>query len=108
MEKLGIEKLKVLLALPLSIHMAYEKAKLDGEINAADAGYAVDPMMKLMPAIASAKEAIPELKDLDPVEKAELMELIKADYDLADDILEAKVEQAFNVVLSIAVLVGIM
>lgn len=102
----GIEKLKSLLAFPMSLHMAYDKAKSDGSINFQDAPLLLDPVMKLMPMLAAVGGVIPELKDLSDAEKDSLYAWAKANYDIADDQVEAKIEKGLAVVLHVAQFLG--
>jgi len=103
---MDINGIKDVLAFPLSLHMAFDKANADGKIDAMDIGLLLDPVTKLIPAIQNAKEALEELKDMDASERAELNAWAKSTYDIADDVLEEKVEASVDVLLSVAVLVG--
>lgn len=103
-----VDKIKAVLALPLSLHMAYEKAKADGKIDVADVALLMDPMMKLIPAISGAKEALEQIKALDEAERADVNAWVQQTYDIAEDELEFKIEAGIDVVLSIAKLVGLL
>lgn len=102
----NIDKIKAVLAFPLSLHMAYDKAKADGKFDASDVGFLIDPVTKLVPAIQGAKEALEQIKDLDQTERQDIDAWAVSTYDIADDALEKKVEGAVDVLLSIAVFVG--
>ena len=78
-EKLGVEGIKTVLAFPLSLHMAYEVASEDGKVNIFDIGVLIKPTMKLMSAIPVAKQAFEEIKDLDEVERADVMQWAQAE-----------------------------
>lgn len=103
---LGVDGIKALLAFPLAVHMAYDKAKSDGTIDITDAAFLVDPLMKAIPAFQLVQQALDELKDLDETERGDVLAWAKAEYDIADDELELKVEKALGVALSIAEFVG--
>ena len=103
---MDVNGIKDVLAFPLSIHMAYDRAKADGKVDAMDIGLLLEPITKLIPAIQNAKEALEELRDMDDSERAEMNSWAKSTYDIADDILEEKIEAGVDVLLSVAVLVG--
>lgn len=103
---MGIEALKKILAFPLGIHMAFDKANQDGSIDAKDVGYLIDVAMKIGPFIGAIGDALPELKDLSSEEQEQLSEWMKTEYDILDDELEDKLEAAFDVVIAIVALVG--
>lgn len=105
---LGIEKIKDVLAFPLALHVAYEKANADGNLGLTDLMHLVDPVRKLPRALSGAKGAVKEIEDLDSVERDILMQWVAKEYDIADDVLEKKVEAAFEIALSIAKFVGVL
>lgn len=107
-EKLGVEGIKKVLAFPLSLHMAFEAANADGKINVADIGLLMNPVMKLTGAIPMAKQAFEEIKDLDEVERADIMQWSQAEYDISDDVLEEKVEAGIDLALAVAKFVGVV
>lgn len=102
----GTKELKDALALAMSLHMAYDKSMEDGKLSVTDFTNLVDPMMKLLPALEGAKSIPAEMADLDAEEKEELVAWMKANYDLRDDELEAKIEAGLAVVVHIAQFVG--
>lgn len=96
-----------ILSTLLAFHMAYDQAKSDdGKIDVKDIGYLVAPLSKLPAAITDAKLAIEEFKSLDDVSKGELMAKLKAEYDIADDVLEAKVEAGMSALLELGKFLG--
>ena len=105
---LGIEKIKDVLAFPLSLHVAYEKANADGKLGLTDLMHLVDPLRKLPRALSGAKDAIEEVRDLDPVEMDLLNKWVAKEYEISDDVLEKKIEAAFDLALSIAKFVGVL
>ena len=105
---LGIEKIKDVLAFPLSLHMAVDRARADGKIDAADLGFLVDPLMKAPAALSGAKEALKELRDLDDNERTAINQWAQSVYDIEDDGLEQTVESGLDLALSIAKFVGLL
>lgn len=99
-------KLKAVLAFPLSVHMAYDKAQADGKMDVSDVGYLMDPVMKLIPAVQEASGALEQLKNLNDEGRADINAWAKSEYDIADDVLEEKIEAGLDVALSIGVLIG--
>jgi len=102
----GIQNLKDVLSLPMSLHMAVDKAGADGKYDANDLQYLIGPGMKVGAFISALGGALPELKDLSDEETQELYAWAKAEYDLADDAVEEKVESGLKLALHIAQFVG--
>lgn len=103
MEKYGVKELKELLAFVLSLGMAVDKSLAnDGKITLLDAANLLDPAMKAPAAFAGLDIALLELQDLSDDEKKELQEFVQASFDIADDKLEAVVEGALGVAISVA------
>lgn len=101
-----VDKIKAVLEFPLSLHMAYDKAKADGQLDVSDLGYLLDPLGKLPGSITGAKEALTQVKDLDAAERDDVLAWAKASYDIADDELEQKVEAGLELALSVAKFLG--
>lgn len=106
MEKIGIDGIWKVIDLALSLHQAYDKANADGKINFLDAPLLMKPALKIIPAVQAASMALKEIKDLDDLERADLLQRVKSSYDIADDIVEKKVEDGLDLVLHIAQYVG--
>jgi len=100
------DSLKKLLKFPLGFHMAYEKSKADGTVGLDDLAHFVPALIDLPSAISNAGTALEELKDLDEVERRDVLDWAKAEYDLADDVLEARVEAGLGLVLELARFLG--
>ena len=98
---MALKELKELLALPLSLHMAYDKAKADGKLDLNDLGYAFEPAKNILPAIDGVKNIPAEFKGATEEEMQELKVWAKATYDIADDKLEAAIEQGISLALEI-------
>jgi len=105
---MNTDSLKLILAFAMSMHKSYEGAQADGKIAVDDLPHLMDPMMKLLPAIQAAKNVPAEIKDLSDQERSDLMVWAKAEYDIADDVLEAKVEAGLAMVLHLASFLGVI
>jgi len=51
---------------------------------------------------------VKEYKDIDSQERADLEAWVKTTYDIADDVLEEKVEAAFGLLLHIGSFIGVL
>lgn len=96
-----------ILSIPLALYMAYDKAKSDGKLDASDIQYLVGPLLRLPSAIDGADQALNELKSLDDESRAKCMAQLAADFDIADDVLEKKIEAAVNWLLATGELLGV-
>ena len=106
-EKLGIEELKEVLGLGLALGELVE-ALSDG-VGISDIGKLVGVVKKAPAAVTALKsgKVLPELKDLDVAEKAELKAYAMAEFDLANDKVEAAVEAGLSVVIDLTDLLKI-
>lgn len=108
-KKHGIDNLKAFLAFGLALGSSIEKSLADdGKITVGDAGNLLAPLMKAPAAFAGASEAFKEVADLDDEERADLNAYVKANFDIADDRLEAVVEEAFQIALSASKIVSLL
>lgn len=98
-ETKGTGELKEMMLFLFSLAGAIDKAQADGKIDAADFMLLADPLMKAIPAFSGAGQLAGEWKDLDDAEQEDLRSFVKANFDIADDDLEAKVELALDVAL---------
>lgn len=96
-----------ILSIPLALYMAYDKAKADGKVDASDIQYLVGPLLRLPSAIDGADQALAELKGLDDESRTKCMAQLAADFDIADDVLEKKIEAAVNWLLATGELLGV-
>jgi hypothetical protein len=94
----GIKESKEALDFVLSLASAVGKAVEDGEVSFGDVMHFVGPLRKAGDAFENGKGILPELKDLDAAERAELLALAKEKLDLPNDELEAMVEKGFDAV----------
>ena len=102
----GTKAIKDFLALPMSIHMAVDKANEDGTINFADLGLLVDPGMKGGPFLSSLSCIPKEISDLNDEELVDVQEWAKDEYNLTNDQVEGIVESAFGLALHLAQFLG--
>lgn len=88
-----MQNCKIVLAALFSAVKAVDQAKQnDGKYTVADLGLLVLPATQIPGAVASAKAAEEEYKNLSDEQKAELIAWVKQDFDIADDKLEKKIE----------------
>lgn len=101
---LGTEKLKVVLKAVLHLANAVDEVTQDG--------FQVTDLVALLPnlldgvsIIKNGKDALAEFKELDVLEKQEVLDFVKAEFDIADDKLEDVVETALGVIESVSELI---
>ena len=94
------------LSAALSFHGAFDLAKADGKVDMGDIQYLIAPLIKLPAAITGADKALAELKGMEPAARGEMMSKLAAEYDIADDVLEAKVEAGIEWLISTGKFVG--
>lgn len=98
-----------LLSFLLSVEAAFESAKADdGKITVKDAPLLLGPGMKMIPALDGVSKALPEVKSMTDEARAELLQKLKAEYDIADDKLEMKVEAGIDWILATAKFLGVV
>ena len=98
----GIDVLKGDLLVIAKIINKVDGALVDDKISWAEwTGLAIETP-KLFKIAKSYKEAVEELKDLTGAEITELSEAFAAEFDLANDVAEQRVEQVLSVVAAIA------
>jgi len=90
------QKVHDILSLPLALFMAYDKSKLDGKFDASDIQYIVGPLLKLPAVIDGASESLLEYQKMDDSSRMKCCQRLSAEFDIADDVLEAKVETAIE------------
>ena len=103
-----MQELKEVLMFGLSLQKAYALAKADGKVDLADMGYLIDPISKLMPAVDNIVAVKDELKSMSAEDRASLMAEVAVEFDIADDVLEAKIEGGLDLVLHIAQYLGVV
>lgn len=106
-----MEKLKnayEALSFGLSMHMAFGLARADGKYDVTDVQFLIMPMTKAPAAISDIKVSLDELKSASDADRAEVMAKLKAEYDIPDDQLEAKVEATAEWLLATGKFVGVI
>ncbi len=94
------------LSMPLSLYMAYEKSKSDGKIDVSDIQFLMGPIMKLPSVITGAKSSLDEFKSMNEQARSSCMSRLCAEFDLADDQLESKIEASVKWILATGELMG--
>ncbi len=97
-----------ILSAALSFHMAYDQAKADGKVDLKDLPLLFVPFMKLPEAIAGAGDALAQLKAASAQDRADMLAKLGAEYDIADDVLEAKVEAGVEWLVATGKFVGVL
>jgi hypothetical protein len=95
-----------ILSAALAFHMAFALADQDGKIDLTDVQYLITPLIKLPSAISGADQALTQLKSMSAAARAEMLSRLASEYDIADDVLEAKIEAGVEWLLSTGKFVG--
>lgn len=96
-----MENFKTALFFLLSLGMAFDKAKAnDGVVDFKDYPLLADPLLKIPGLIAAAPAVVSEWKAASAEERAALMSEVKSNFDIADDVLEQKVEAAADMLIA--------
>lgn len=104
-KKYGFESLKKVVDFAAKTDMAYRLAKADGSIDISDAHLLMAPTIALFGVFGVIKDVPAEFKDLDEVEKAQLVQYAKDQYDIADDRVEHLIEKGFEAILNLSDLI---
>lgn len=97
----GIKETKELLAFMIDFGEAMDKSLEDKKLSVVDAMNFAGVFMA-MPAAFEGIGLVPkELKDMDDVERAELVKYVEEELDLASDKTEEKIEDALKLASSI-------
>lgn len=104
-----VKELKEMVSFGLSLGMAIDKSLADdGKISFADVGNLIAPIMKAPAAFMGADKALEELKNLDEEGKKEMNDFVKSEFDIADDKIEAIVEECIGIAMSAAKVVSMV
>lgn len=101
MEKIGITELRQLFTAAIEMGNACGLAFEDKKIGLGD----IKDLMQFASALKDMatevdfKMAVPEFKDLDNDEMAELMEIVEENFDIPEEMVEEKVKQIFGLAL---------
>jgi len=97
----GIEKITVAVEILAEFGNIVGAALEDGKINMADVGLLARlpaVAMGIFSAVSNVTDIRAELADLDPAEKAELVAIFKARFDIPQEKIEVVVEQAASLI----------
>lgn len=97
-EKEGITALKHVIDVVVTLAKTYEKVKEDGKVSFLDSIHIARVVPRVIKSVAKSGNALAEVQDLDADEKKELVAYFKAEFDLADDAAEKKVEDMLSMV----------
>lgn len=103
---LGTENLKKVAAFGITLGTDVSKVLADGKISVVE-GFSLLPDLMGVTGIIGAKDDIKaEFADLTTEERAELNAYIAGTFDIADDVLENKIEKAIAAALAVLDLVS--
>jgi hypothetical protein len=97
----GINETKDVVLAAVALGNAVSKSLEDGKIGISDVGSFVGAVTALPAALAGIGQVKAELADLDDAEKAELLAAVKSHFDIADDKVEAIVEDSLKLVVAL-------
>lgn len=100
-QQVGIKETKEMAKFIISLGMAVDKSLEDGKIGLDDAMYFYNALLSAKDAFDKADQIPTELKDLDQAEAQELLDFVKAEFDIADDKLELTVVKALETGLKV-------
>ena len=99
---LGVETIKKDLSIVIGIGQQAAKANEDGKITALEwIGIGIKAL-KIWDIYKNGKQAYQEFLDLDEQERIELSEYFNAEFDIKNDNLEAIIEGAFMLLISMS------
>jgi hypothetical protein len=95
-----MKDLKEVLVLLFSLSAAVVNAKAnDGKIDIQDLPLLLGPMMNLPAAAEGISNVLPQWKNASDDERAELINYIKEQFDIADDAAEKKIEAGLKMLV---------
>ena len=99
----NLNHVKNVLALPLAIYVAYDLSAADGKIDLGDLPNAMGVVTKLPAFASSIPHAVPAFKAVseDESQFSNLKAWVSDEFDIADDEVEAKVEQGVKLALEL-------
>lgn len=92
----GIQQTKEVLFFIFSFSQAVNKSMADGEFNWYDAKNFIEPLQAMVDAFDDIGSVVPEISDLSPEEMNELVAYVKENFDIEDDALEQRIEDAID------------
>ena len=97
-----MKELKEAVIFGVSFLEAGFEAMSDGKVDFTDIPKLLGPLMQAGAAIEGAEKILGEIKAMDEAAKKSLMEEVKKEFDIENDLLEARIEGAIQLVLGIA------
>ena len=102
----GIEDTKDVLKLVFRLVDGYSKSKEDGKFTITDAANFLGAVMVIPQAITGINNVPDEIKELNEAEMQELKDFIAEQFDIADDVLEALIEEIIATAIDVGKLVS--
>lgn len=103
---LGIESLKTVAKFGIELGEKAADALADGKVSATEAFGFLPTLMAIPGILAQKDDVVAEFKDLTSEERSELNAFIAAEFDIANDALESKIEKGLSAVVAILDLVS--
>ena len=103
----GIQETKELVGFVLSVGEGVA-ALADGGVSFSDVVKFVEAARRAPAGIGGVGMVLPELKDLDEAEKAELKKFVEEDFDIPQDSVELAIEAAFKVGIDLSDLLKLL
>lgn len=97
METIGIEKLQRAVKAVIGLGMTVTNSLEDSKITGGEWVKISFDGIKLASALKDFGQIKDEVKDLDASEKDQIVELVKQEFDIPNDVAEAMVEEAFEI-----------
>jgi hypothetical protein len=98
---IGIQNLRELLSFIIAVICAAADAAADGKIQVSDLFKFFSALKKAPAALKGLNEMKAEIEDITPAEKEELCLQLAKELDLDNDVIEAYIEQALSLALSL-------
>jgi hypothetical protein len=93
-----MEELKKVVKFGIELGEAIEASLEDGKLGLEDFAILIKPLMGAPAALAGAKAAVEQIKNLDSAKVAELHQFIEVELDLKNDKVEAVIEKSVKAV----------
>lgn len=100
MKKLGIENITIIISFGLSFGNELGEALEDKNLSFREALGFLDDLNDIPDVIDAIKRAPAEFLDLDDQEKIQIQEMVKTEFNIADDMVEEAIEESFAFALS--------
>lgn len=97
-----MKELKEAVCFGVSLLEAVFDSLEDGKFDFTDLIKLWDPISRLGDAVEGSSKILGEIMAMDEAAKRSLMDEVKKDFDIADDVLEARIEGAIQLILGIA------